>query len=398
VEGAAAVGGAGTGITTPGMPGAKRKRPWWFWALLTLAGLVVIAAAVLGSLYGAGVLWKSVPTVKTTMGESTDIDVPFDSAKYPVPEEGGVIKVQGAEIAFPSGAVDATTTVEVKVLKGLFNMTVDSSLANGTNSDTGVICSVGPRIHLGPANLAFDKKITITLPYKESLLPEGATDDTMAMAYWNGATWVAVKSAVDTESDTVSVKVDELTDAVWTPIYMDARNYKSLKDGPLQINVSISPDDTDALPPMDSESTETSGGNERPENNGETAAGGDYEADATDSTVHVTTSELGGIDWGDITDADLAGAWEGLLLQAIDLEQSDLRIEFVRGARGDWTVEFEGSSAGPVPVTYENGLIDFEYEGSVFQGALIDENTMSGWTKSSSSLDSPDGSWYAMRK
>ena len=408
--GTASVGAAGAGaagITTPVVPGAKPKRPWWFWALLTLAGLVVIAAVVLGSLYGAGVIWKAVPAVETTMRGSADIDVPFDSAKYPVPPQGGVIQVQGAEIAFPSGAVDTTTTVEVKVLRGLFNMTVDSSLASEPKGDAGVICSAGPRMHIGPADLAFDKKVTITLPYKESLLPKGAVDDDMAMAYWNGAAWVAVEGAVDAESNTVAVKVSEFTDAIWTPIYMDARNYESLRDGPLQINISISPRDTDAFPPAgsgssegmgDSETTGGSAGTGRSETTGETDISDGYETDATDSTAGVTTTEAGSMYWGGITDADLAGAWEGILLQTADLEQSDLRIEFARTARGDWTVEFEGSSAGPVPVTYENGLIDFEHEGRVFQGALIDENTMSGWIKSSGDLDSPDGSWYAMRE
>ncbi|MBN1320213.1 MAG: DUF4339 domain-containing protein [Thermoleophilia bacterium] len=395
--GGAAAGAGAAGITTPGARGAKRKRPWWFWALLTLAGLVIVAAVVLGSLYGAGVIWKSVPTVDTEMRGSTDIDVPFDSAKYPVPPEGGVIQVQGAEIAFPSGAVDTKTNVEMKVLRGLFNMTVDSSLASEPKGDAGVICSAGPRIHIGPTDLAFDKKVTITLPYKKSLLPEGATDDTMAMAYWNGATWVGVKAAVDTESDTVAVKVSEFTDAVWTPIYMDARNYESLKDGPLQINVSISPRDTDAFPPVDSGDSQTTGDSETTGET-ETTITEDDESASTDSTSGVTTTEWGGMDWGGIMDADLTGEWEGMLLQAADLEQSDLKIEFARGARGAWTVEFSGSGAGPVPVSYENGLIDFEHEGRVFQGALMDENTMSGWVKSSAGLDAPDGSWYVMRE
>ena len=140
----------------------------------------------------------------------------------------------------------------------------------------------------------------------------------------------SAEGAVDAESNTVAVKVSEFTDAIWTPIYMDARNYESLRDGPLQINISISPRDTDAFPPAgsgssegmgDSETTGGSAGTGRSETTGGTDISDGYETDATDSTAGVTTTEAGSMYWGGITDADLAGAWEGILLQTADLEE-----------------------------------------------------------------------------
>lgn len=256
-EAAAWSGAPAAGAPPPPYAQAQKPSHRGRWAVLAAAGLVVVAAAVVGALFGTGVIGGKAPLVKAPMQGSTVIDVPYDGAQYLVEPRGGKILCRGVEVSIPSGAVDSDTMVELKILQAAFNMSENAGPAGGAPS---AVC-LGPAVDFGPEGLRFGKPVTIVLPYDEDLLPAGASESDVAMAYWNGATWVAVKSAVDKGRNTVAVKRNHFAGEVWTPVYVSDRGLAGdLAKGPVAIAMATAAAGYSATTPTTEEATADNGG------------------------------------------------------------------------------------------------------------------------------------------
>jgi hypothetical protein len=210
--------GSGSGAPTPAYAQAPRAPSHrGLWALLAGAAVVVVAGAVVGTLLATGVFSKQAPLVETPMRGPTVIDVPYDSSQVVVsPKEGGKFEVQGVEIFVPADAVASETTLELKVLQADFNVSKEAVPKDGTTS----AYRLGQAVDFGPEGMVFDKPVTITMPYEESLLPDGVSEDNVALAYWDGLSWVAVKGAVDAGKNTVAVKLTEFTGETFVPVFI----------------------------------------------------------------------------------------------------------------------------------------------------------------------------------
>jgi hypothetical protein len=57
---------------------------------------------------------------------------------------------------------------------------------------------------LGPGGAAFSPPITLILKYKSLSLPQGVSEISLYLAFWNGSEWQALQSIVDTQAKTVS--------------------------------------------------------------------------------------------------------------------------------------------------------------------------------------------------
>ncbi len=65
--------------------------------------------------------------------------------------------------------------------------------------------------NFGPDGAIFSPAITLKLRYTAEDLPEGAVEDELYIAYWNGARWLALESQVDTAARTVTAEVTHFT-------------------------------------------------------------------------------------------------------------------------------------------------------------------------------------------
>ncbi len=182
------------------------------WALIAGLSTLVVAGAVVGVLFAAGVFSKQSVVVETPMQGPTVIDVPYDSSELVVsPEDGGQLEFQGAQISVPPGAVASDATLEVKVLPDDFNV-------SPTASPEDEFFAVGPVVDFGPAGTAFDQPVTVTVPYDEGLLPAGIPEENVALVYWDGSAWVTVQGTVDTSRNTVTAQLREFDGVVLTTV------------------------------------------------------------------------------------------------------------------------------------------------------------------------------------
>ena len=290
--GAAAWGAPGYSQAPPRASHAGR------WALLSAVGLLVVAGAVVGALFGFGVLGGGAPLVETPMQAATVIDVPYESEQYEVPAEGGEILYQDAVIDFPKGAVDSDTVVEVKLLTQAFHMDGEAS----DDDAPGAVC-IGPAIDLGPEGEAFDEPVTVTLPYDEDRLPRGVTEDQIVAVYWNGQDWVAAGGRLDTEKNTVSVRLREFAGITWTSAAPEDPDGEDPADGePIALDT---PDGGYAWTPEDAETTEVDDETETTDETDETdeteTTEDTDETETTDETAVVGGSTSGGSTGGGST-------------------------------------------------------------------------------------------------
>ena len=172
-------------------------------APLLLAVVVIAVAGVGGALVlrsqGAG---SQAPVVDTPMQAATVIDVTYDQAEASIqPAKGGRLDKLGASVVVPPGALASATTLQMKVLQSPFNLAAGAPPASGT----GYAYLVGPVVDFGPEGSSFNEPVTVTVPYSEEFLPAGVSENTIAPAYWNGQTWVALSGAVDKNANSVSV-------------------------------------------------------------------------------------------------------------------------------------------------------------------------------------------------
>ncbi len=149
---------------------------------------------------------------KLTMVGPTDIDVLYSYSELAAtPAAGGTLSSDGLAVSVPSGAVASDTNIEVKELARPFHM----EQAADTSAEGEAVC-VGPVYDFGPEGLAFDKPVTITLPYDGTALPAGVPEDNMRVAYWNGEAWMIVPGLLDTQNNTVTVQLERFDGIVLT--------------------------------------------------------------------------------------------------------------------------------------------------------------------------------------
>lgn len=192
----------------------------------TFAFLFVLMLAIAGCGGGGGAATPDnddIPVVLTPMSAATVIDVSYTViAEEDVPATGTTITTPNATLVVPDGAVSTATRIEM--------LRVDRPFQANPYADDepGAISAVpaGKPVDFGPAGLAFDKPVTITIPYDPAALTD--THDQPALAYWTGTKWVLLDSVVDPVAHTLTVRLDSFdgvilkavvigtTAAIWT--------------------------------------------------------------------------------------------------------------------------------------------------------------------------------------
>ncbi|HEY82864.1 MAG TPA: hypothetical protein G4O01_06195 [Dehalococcoidia bacterium] len=106
---------------------------------------------------------------------------------------------------------------------------------------------IGPVYNIGPDGATFDPPIELTLKYDPSLLPPGANEKKLVIAWWDkmAKEWVELESSVDPEADTITAKVSHFTAfAILVPTRPASFTLADLKITPTEIylgeSVSIS--------------------------------------------------------------------------------------------------------------------------------------------------------------
>ncbi len=186
------------------------------------AWLCVVAAGLPMSACDGGSADEA-PLVKTPMEAATVIDVRSTViGAQNVTAAGTTIRTAEATLVIPADALAVKTRVEMVRLDGPFNMNPYSTDAKDTIS----AMPVGDAVDFGPAGVAFDEPVTITLPYDPTALTDQYSRPTLA--YWTGTRWLLLDSAVDSDAHTVSVRLESFdgilvqavviagTAAIWT--------------------------------------------------------------------------------------------------------------------------------------------------------------------------------------
>lgn len=166
---------------------------------------------------------NAAPLVETPMQAATVIDVPNTViAAQDVTAAGTTVTTAEATLVVPADAVTADTPIELVRLDRPFNMNPYATDEEGAIS----ALPAGKPVDFGPAGVAFDKPVRITLPYDPAALTD--THDQPALAYWTGTRWVLLDAVVDPVAHTLSVQLDSFdgiileavaigtTAAIWT--------------------------------------------------------------------------------------------------------------------------------------------------------------------------------------
>ncbi len=62
-----------------------------------------------------------------------------------------------------------------------------------------------------PSGATFDPPITLTMHYDPDALPEGVTEESLTIAFWNGSEWIFLEGIVDTVNHTVTVSISHFS-------------------------------------------------------------------------------------------------------------------------------------------------------------------------------------------
>jgi len=136
----------------------------------------------------------------------TVIDVPHEEvASAVVSVEGGVLAYGPVKVDVPAGALAADTSVSITRLDAPFHSEPTKT------DDAGPVTAlpISSVYDFGPAGIRFEKAVTVTLPYDPGMGPDGIDPEKVALAYWNGQEWMAVRGTVDAQARTVSVELKE---------------------------------------------------------------------------------------------------------------------------------------------------------------------------------------------
>ena len=143
-------------------------------------------------------------TAEWVMAAPTVIDVPTEEvANVVVSAAGGVVEYGPVKVEVPAGAVASDTRIVITRLTEPFQG--EPSPADDPNAPSAL--PISSFYDFGPAGVRFDVPVTVTLPYDAGMGPDGIDPEQVAIVYWNGERWMAVKGTVNPEARTVSVEV-----------------------------------------------------------------------------------------------------------------------------------------------------------------------------------------------
>ncbi len=111
-----------------------------------------------------------------------------------IPVSGGTIEIKKAKISIPAGALKDETKITMERVSEI--------------SPKGLKL-IGPGFVFSPENLNSDLPIQITLPYDDSLIPNGGVEDNSRI-YKFDSDWYSVGGMVRSENNTVTVSVENL--------------------------------------------------------------------------------------------------------------------------------------------------------------------------------------------
>ena len=122
---------------------------------------------------------------------------------FATPDDGAIITVDGMTLSVPAGAVASEELVQVIILDNITFPDIGSM----TDTDLPPAAPISLVYDLGPDGIKFDKPVTVTLPYIESLLTSSQDEKNVQVAYFNGVDWVAVGGKVDAVNNTVTAQL-----------------------------------------------------------------------------------------------------------------------------------------------------------------------------------------------
>ncbi len=145
------------------------------------------------------------------MAAPTVINVPTEEvANVVVSAAGGVVEYGPVKVDVPAGAVASDTRIVITRLTEPFQG--QPSPADDPNAPSAL--PISSFYDFGPAGVRFDVPVTVTLPYDAGMGPDGIAPEQVAITYWNGERWMAVKGTVNPEARTVSVEVPRFEGSV----------------------------------------------------------------------------------------------------------------------------------------------------------------------------------------
>lgn len=141
----------------------------------------------------------------------TVIDVPTEEVvNVVISPAGGVVEYGPVKVEVPAGAVASETRIVITRLTQPFQSEPSPTDDPNALSALPISCFYD----FGPAGLRFDVPVTVTLPYDAGMGPDGVDAEQVAITYWDGERWMAVKGTVDPEERTVSVEVPHFEGSV----------------------------------------------------------------------------------------------------------------------------------------------------------------------------------------
>lgn len=112
----------------------------------------------------------------------------------------------GGTLSIPEGAFDQETVLRVE-------RQTPAAMPDAT--DAALVSEVYALEQQEPADLT--KPLTLRIPYRPDLLPEGASPHAISVVWWDGKAWRDVPSTVDAQTNTVSATIDHFSSfsAAW---------------------------------------------------------------------------------------------------------------------------------------------------------------------------------------
>ncbi|GEM_PF-4098355 len=110
---------------------------------------------------------------------------------------GNITMENGVEIYIPPGALQVDVEITIRKLN-----------VNGTQTIGEKYYLVSDYYEFGPDGIAFSQPVTIKIPYDPNSLPEGVTEQNLAIYYLNGTVWEPIPGCtVDTANHFVTAQI-----------------------------------------------------------------------------------------------------------------------------------------------------------------------------------------------
>src|SRR5262245_2459726 len=154
--------------------------------------------------------WAPAPTATATPAPTAT--APGKSSKFAVsPNKAAKLSFAGAALDIPAGAVPTQTTITIAALSSTELATaLDKGMANAT---------MGPQAayRFLPHNMHFARKIKVSVPYDETLIPAGFTEQDLRTYFFDtemGQWQILDRVAVDTANRLIVSSTDHFTDMI----------------------------------------------------------------------------------------------------------------------------------------------------------------------------------------